>query len=187
MTTYTVRGHPELDAITEYDKRKLAGVIEKYKKWYERNVKEGDREQTGKDRWAFAIHKIKDIINENMVDKLSTLEETKRDMGKGFSYFPVSEMFLYIDTIREKYLSKTPHPTLLKMKPEKLMAILDDLEICTRHVIQNTSIRRLHVKSWVHSDALGGKGVIDASSGRGDALLAPVGEISSLLCQMKEM
>jgi hypothetical protein len=74
------------------------------------------------------------------------------------------------------------------MKPEKLMAILDDLEVfCTRHVIQNTSIHRLHVKSWVHGDALDGRGGEDAVSGRDDALLAPVGGISSLLCQMKEL
>ncbi len=127
------------------------------------------------------------MINENMVDELSRLEETKGVMGKGFSSFPVLEMFLYTDTIRDNYLSETPHSTLLKMKPEKLMTILYDLEICTRHVIQNASIRRLHVKSWVHSDALGGQGVIDVPSGRGDAWLAPVGEISSLLCQMKEL
>ncbi len=123
MTTYTVRGHPELDKITEYDKKKLAGVIKRYNKWYGRNVTQSERQHSG-DRWAYAIYEIKDKINENMVDALSTLEETKYVVGKGYSYFPVNEIFLNIEIIREEYLSKTPHPSLLQKEPEKLMAIL---------------------------------------------------------------
>jgi hypothetical protein len=185
MATYTVRGHPELDVITEYDKRKLTKVIKEYNEWYKKHVKKGDRELPGQAVWATAQYRIKDIINENMVDELSTLEET--DEIEGIVCFSVGELFSFIDDIREELLEKEVHPTLLQKEPEKLMPILDDLEICTRHVIQNTSIRRLHVKSWVHSDALGGRGGGESVSGRGDALLAPVGEISSLLCQMKEL
>jgi hypothetical protein len=186
MTTYTVRGHTELDKIAEYDKKKLAGVIKRYNEWYNKHVTTSERQYSA-DTWAYAIWEIYDRINENMVNVLSTLEETKYVVEKGYSYFPIGEIFSDIEIIREEYLSKTPHVTLLKMKPEKLMAILYDLEICARHVIQNASIRRLHVKSWVHSDALSGRGGEDAPSGRGDALVAPVGEISSLLCQMKEL
>jgi len=182
-----MRAHPELDEITEYDKKKLTKVIEKYNKWYRKHVKESDRIPDGQDSWAYAIYEIKDYINQNMVDELSTLKETKYVVGKGFSFFPVSLIFSKIGIIRKEYLSKMPHPTLLEKEPEKLMPILYDLEICTRHVIQNTSIRRLYLKSWVHSDALGGRGGEDAPSGRGGASLAPVGEISSLLCQMKEL
>jgi hypothetical protein len=184
MATYTVRGHPELDAITDYDKGKLAEVIRKYNEWFERNVKESDREQKAKATWASAIYEINDMINKNMVDKLSTLEETTGYVGSGANtFFPVLVLFSKVRNIRREYLSKTPHRTLLNMEPEKLMPILDELEICTRHVIQNTSIRRLHAKSWVHSDALGVSG--GGVSGRDDAWLAP-GGISSLLGQMKE-
>jgi hypothetical protein len=181
-----MRAHPELDEITEYDEKKLAEVIQRYNKWYNKHVTTSERQQSA-DTWAYAIWEIYDKINDNMVNELSTLEETKYVKGKGFSFFPVSHIFSDIDTIRKEYMSNHPHRTLMEKEPEKLMPILYDLEICTRHVIQNTSIRRLHVKSWVYSDALGGQGVIDAPSGRGDASLTPVGEISSLLCQMKEL
>jgi hypothetical protein len=121
-----------------------------------------------------------------MVDELSTLKEA-HETKKGIVCFEVGELFSFIDDIREELLEDSPHVTLYKKEPEKLMPILNDLEICTRHVVQNTSIRRLHVKSWVHSDALGGRGGGESLSGRGEALLAPVGEMSSLLCQMKEL
>jgi hypothetical protein len=186
MATDTVRGHPELDDITEYDKKKLRKVIEKYNEWYKKHVNASDRQYSG-DTWTYAIWEIYDIINEDMVNALSRLEETKYVKGGGFLSFDVGGMFSRIDTIREEYISKYAHPTLLEKEPEVLMPILDDLEICTRHVIQNTSIRRLHAKSWVHSDALGGRGGGESVSGRGGALVAPVGEMSSLLCQMKEM
>ncbi len=186
MATYTVRGHTELDKIAEYDKKKLAGVIRRYNEWYNKHVTKSERQHSA-DTWAYAIWEIYDRINENMVNVLSTLEETKYAEGMGESFFPVSLMFSNIDTIRKEYMSKHPHPTLMEKDPTKLMAILDDLEICTRHVVQNTSIRRLHAKSWVHSDALGGRGGGESVSGRGEALLAPVGEMSSLLFQMKEL
>ena len=186
MATYTMRGHPELDEITEYDKKKLAVVIKKYNKWYGENVTESERQHTGQARWAYAIYEIKDYINKNMVDALSTLEETRGVVGKGYSYFPVREIFRCIDDIRKDYLSTPPHVSLLEKNPEKLMAILDELEICTRHVIQNASIQRLHAKSWVHSDALGVNGGGESVSGGDDALVGP-GGISSLLGQMKEL
>jgi hypothetical protein len=167
-------------------RKKLTEVIKRYNKWYNKHVTTSER-QHSTDTWAYAIWEIYDKINENMVNVLSTLEETKHVKGIGESFFPVSLMFSDIDTIRNEYISPYPHPTLMKKDPEKLMAILYDLEICTRHVIQNTSIRRLHVKSWVHSDALGGQGGGESLSGRDDASLAPVGDISSLLCQMKEL
>jgi hypothetical protein len=37
------------------------------------------------------------------------------------------------------------------------MDILNKLEIYTRHVIQNTSIQRLHKRSWVQSDIISQK------------------------------
>ena len=187
MATYTIRSHPELDEITECDKDKLTKVIGEYNKWYGRNVKVGDRSHPGQAMWAYAQYEIKDDINKNMVEALSTLEETQYIVGKGYSYFPVGIIFSDIDTIREELLGKKVHPTLLQMEPALLMDILNKLEICTRHVIQNTSIQRLHAKSWVHADSLGGHDRGDALSVRGDALLTPVGGISTLLCQMKQL
>jgi hypothetical protein len=187
MATYTVRRHPELDDITEHDKDKLTKVIEEYNKWYTRNVGVSDRKYTGQASWAYAIYKIKDFINENMVDKLSTLEETQGVQGDGFYIFPVSAIFSEIDTIREELLDQKVHQTLFQMEPVLLMDILNKLEICTRHVIQNTSIQRLHAKSWVHADSLHGHGGADALSERHDALLAPVGGISTLMRQMKQL
>jgi hypothetical protein len=186
MATYTVRGHPELDDISKYDKKKLRKVIEKYNEWYNKHVTASERQHSGS-TWTYAIWELYDKINENMVNVLSTLEETKYVVGKGYSFFPVGLIFSKMAIIRKEYLSEMPHPTLLEKEPEKLMPILDDLEVCIRRVIQNTSIRRLHAKSWVHSDALGGRGGGESVSGRGGALLAPVGEMSSLLCQMKEL
>ncbi len=129
-----------------------------------------------------------------MVDALSTLEETQYTLeetqyivGEGYSYFPVSVIFSDIDTIREELLEQQVHPTLLQMQPALIMDILNKLEICTRHVIQNTSIQRLHAKSWVHHDSLRGHGGADDLSGRDDAWLAPVGGISTLLRQMKQL
>ena len=195
MTTYTVRGHPELDEITAYDENKLTKVIEEYNEWYDRHIHENDRKQSNQDSWAYAIYHIKDDINQNMVGELSTLEETQAVEGKGYSCFPVSYIFSQIDTIREELLSQEVHPTLLEYEPELLMDILNKLEICTRHVIQNTSIQRLHAKSWVHTDALRGHGRTPRTHEldmREDALLAPVErmsqpDISTLLCQMNQL
>jgi hypothetical protein len=192
MTTYTVRRHPELDEITAYDKNKLTKVIEEYNEWYDRHKHENDRNQPGQTDWAYAIYDIKDYINKNMVDELSTLEETQAVEGNGHSCFPVSFIFSQIDTIREELLSQEVHPTLLQHEPELLMDILNKLEICTRHVIQNTSIQRLHAKSWVHTDALRGHGRTHELGVREDALLAPVertsqSDISTLLCQMNQL
>ena len=141
------------------------------------------------------MYKIKDYINENMVDELSTLKETQAVKGNGYSSFAVYTLFSEIDTIREELLSQEVHPTLLEYEPELLMDILNKLEICTRHVIQNTSIQRLHAKSWVHTDALRGHGSTQRTHEldmREDALLAPVErtsqpDISTLLCQMNQL
>jgi hypothetical protein len=185
-----VRTHPELDDITAYDKDKLTKVIQEYNEWYDRHQHENDRKQPGQDGWAYAIYRIKDYINENMVDELSKLEETQSIKGNGYSCFPVSSIFSEIDTIRTELLDPEVHPTLLKYEPVLLMDILNNLEICTRHVIQNTSIQRLHAKSWVHTDALrhGRSHELDAR----DALLAPVertsqSDISTLLYQMNQL
>ncbi len=43
------------------------------------------------------------------------------------------------------------------------------------------------MKSWVHAERIDGRGGEDVVSGRDDALLTPVGGISNLLCQMKEL
>ena len=192
MTTYTVRKHPELDEITAYDNDKLTKVIEEYNEWYDRHKHENDRKHTGQASWAYAIYHIKDYINENMVDELSTLEETQAVEGNGYSCFPVSFIFSQIDTIREELLSQEVHPTLSQYEPELLMDILNKLEICTRHVIQNTSIQRLHAKSWVHTDALRGHARTHELGVREDALLAPVertsqSDISTLLYQMNQL
>ena len=193
MATYTVRRHPELDDITEHDKDKLTKVIEEYNKWYTRNVGVSDRKYTGQASWAYAIYKIKDFINENMVDELSTLEETQGTEEQGHKHFPVLALFIEIDTIREALLEKKVHPSLFRKEPVLLMHILNRIEECTRRVIQNTSIQRLHKKSWVHADALRGHGGADDLSGRDDALLAPVGrmpqkaDVSTLLRQMRQL
>ena len=148
MTTYTVRRHPELDDITDYDKYKLTKVIEEYNEWYDRHNHESDRKKPSQASWAYAMYHIKDYINENMVDELSKLEETQAVEGKGLSSFHVSALFSEIDTVREELLEHEVHQTLLQYEPVLLMDILNKLETCTRRVIQNTSIQRLHQKSW---------------------------------------
>ena len=178
MTTYKVRKHLELDQISEYDTQELSKVIKKYNKWYNRNVKEDEREQLSQAGWAYAIYDIKDDTNQNMVSELSTLTETQGVKGKGYSSFPVAKLFSGIDTIREELLEKIVHPSLLKKEPELLMDILNKLEICTRHVIQNTSIQRLHQKSWVHTDALRDLGGARTLITTDDAVLPTVGRIS---------
>ena len=197
MATYTIRSHPELDEITECDKDKLTKVIGEYNKWYGRNVKVGDRSHPGQAMWAYAQYEIKDDINKNMVEALSTLEETQYIVGKGYSYFPVGIIFSDIDTIREELLGKKVHPTLLQMEPALLMDILNKLEICTRHVIQNTSIQRLHAKSWVHHDSLHLSGeALPAPAGRmpqgdeawrGGGVIPQKADITTLLRQMRQL
>jgi hypothetical protein len=187
MTTYTVRNHPELDVLSQYDEDELKKVIGEYKTWYTRNVKPSEREPTSQAGWAYAIYHTKDYLDRNMVQALSTLEETQGTEGQGHKHFPVQALFIEIDTIREELLHIKVHPSLLEKEPVLLMHILNRIQECTRRVIQNTSIQRLHAKSWVHHDSLGGHGGEDALSARGDALLTPVGGISTLLCQMKEL
>lgn len=155
MTTYTVRNHPELDEIAKYDKDKLVEVIEQYNQWYSQHVNNDHRIHGSQYLWSYAIYNIKDYLDENMVEKLTTLEETKGSVQKGsYSVYPVSELLSAIDTIRRALLEENVYPTLSKMQPPLLMDILNKLELCTRRVIQNTSIRRLHEKSWTHADAL---------------------------------
>ena len=166
MTTYTVRSHPELGYISDYDKEELKKVIRQYKTWYKEKEKESDRKEKNQDAWSYATCHIKDFLDQNMVDALSTLEETHGVRGKGFPTFPVSELFSAIEIIRKELREQTVHPTLLEMEPVLLMDILNKLKICTRRVIQNTSILRLHEKSWVHADAL-------ALSGRGGSISHP--------------
>ena len=147
MTTYTLRSHFELDEISNYDKEQLKKVINQYNKWYQRHMKESDRIPQNQASWAYAIYEIKDFIDKNTVDALSTLEETREVYG-------VAELFLDIDIIREELLEQNVHISLSEKEPVLLMDILNKLEICTRHVIQNTSIQRLHQKSWTHANAL---------------------------------
>ena len=153
-TTYTVRTHPELDELSTYDEDELNKVIGQYKKWYNRNVNPRDRKPPNQAAWAYAIYHTKDFIDQNMVKKLRTMEDTQGTEGDGYELFPVKALFTEIDTIREALLETTVHPSLFTMEPVLLMDILNKLEICTRHVIQNTSIQRLHQKSWTHANAL---------------------------------
>ena len=193
MATYTVRKHPELDAISEYDEDELDKVIGQYKKWYKRNVKPGEREPSGQAGWAYAIYDTKDFIDQNMVQELRTLEETQGTKENGHTYFPVQALFTEIDTIREELLEKNVHPSLVTKEPVLLMHILNTIEECTRRVIQNTSIRRLHKKSWVHADALRGNGGADALRVSDAAFQASVGrmpqkaDIVTLLRQMRQL
>jgi hypothetical protein len=175
----------DLSHISEYDEDKLTKVIDEYNQWYGIHVKESDREHKNQTAWAYAIYEIKDAINKNMVDSLCTLEETQVPAGEGRRYFDVSHLFLRIDNIREELISQVVHKTLLEMDPVLLTDILNKLEICTRHVIQNTSIRRLEAKSQAHAASLlghGAGGELHAT----DALLPPVLGISTLLRQMKQ-
>ncbi len=150
----TVRKHPELDELSEYDTKKLTEVIVEYNKWYHKHDLERHRQQ--KDiwdmkRWESAIFAIKDIFHENMEVALSTLEETVWVAGE-YRHFPVQKLFERIDSLREELTE--PPEVLLQYKPVFLMDILNDLQTYTRRVIQNTSIQRLHKKSWVHADLL---------------------------------
>jgi hypothetical protein len=192
MATYTVRSHPELDDITEIDKGKLTKVIKEYNEWYDRHNHDFDREHEGQAAWIYAMYNIKDYINENMVDELSTLEETQGVQGDGFSIFPVSAIFSEIDTIREELLHIKVHSSLLEKEPVLLMHILNRIQECTRRVIQNTSIQRLHKKSWVHADALRGLDGVHAP-GAGDEAWREGGaipkkaDITTLLRQMRQL
>jgi len=193
MTTYTVRAHPELVVISEYDVDELKKVIGEYNTWYTRNVKPSEREPTSQAGWAYAIYHTKDYLDQNMVQALSTLEETQGTEGQGDKHFPVQALFIEIDTIREELLHIKVHPSLLQKEPVLLMHILNRIQECTRRVIQNTSIQRLHKKSWVHADALRGLDGVHALVAGDEALLAPVGrmpqkaDITTLLRQMRQL
>jgi hypothetical protein len=156
MATYTVRKHPELDEIAEYDKDKLIEVINQYKTWYSQNVNDDHRKYQNQDLWSYATYHIKDFLYENMVEELTTLEDTKGVEGEAYSICPVGALLREIDIIRQALSKKKVHSTLSMMQPKPLINILNKLEICIRRVIQNTSIRRLHKKSWAHADALAG-------------------------------
>jgi hypothetical protein len=69
------------------------------------------------------------------------------------AFFTIKDILLFdaIDIIR---LSELKQPGVIPWEPVWLMDILNKLETCTRRVIQNTSIQRLHKKSWVHADLL---------------------------------
>jgi hypothetical protein len=157
-------------------------------------VKESDRLLANQAVWSYATYHIKDIIDQNMVHALSTLEETQGIEGEGFSCFDVHVLLQYIDTIHRELQQKEVHQTLKEMGSVKLMDILNKLEICTRRVIQNTSIQRLHQKSWVHADALHGNGGAHALSVSDAVFQAPVGRrsqpdanITTLLRQMRQL
>jgi hypothetical protein len=91
-----------------------------------------------------------------MVEELTTLEDTIGVEGEAYSIYPVGALLRAVDIIRRALLEKKVHPTLSMMQTKLLMNILNKLELCIRRVIQNTSIRRLHKKSWAHADALAG-------------------------------
>ena len=193
-TTYTVRTHPELDDLSTYDEDELNKVIGQYKKWYNRNVNPRDRKPPNQAAWAYAIYHTKDFIDQNMVKELRTMEDTQGTEGDGYELFPDKALFTEIDTIREALLETTVHPSLFTMEPVLLMDILNKLEICTRHVIQNTSIQRLHKKSWVHADALRGHGGADALRVSDAAFQPPASmmsqpeaDISTLLREMQHL
>jgi hypothetical protein len=156
MATYTVRKHAELDEIASYDKDKLIEVINQYKTWYRRNVNDDDRQHQNQVLWSYATYHIKDFLDEHMVEELTTLEDTIGVEGEAFSIYPVGALLREVDIIRRALLEKKVHPTLSMMQPKLLINILNKLELCIRRVIQNTSIRRLHEKSWIHTDALAG-------------------------------
>jgi hypothetical protein len=186
MATYTVRTHHELDKIAEYDKDKLVEAIQQYNQWYSRHVNKDDRNHGGQYLWSYATYDIKDYLHENMVEELTTLEETKGSVGEGsYPVYPVGELLHAIDTIRRALLEKKVHPTLSKMQPALLMEILNKLELCTRRVIQNTSIRRLHQKSWAHADSLAGNHgghsrTLDRSEGKLESWMISKAKISSV-------
>ena len=194
MATYTVRKHAELDEIAEYDKDKLIEVINQYKTWYTRNVNDDHRQQQGQVLWSYATYHIKDFLDEHMVEELTTLEDTIGVEGEAFSMYPVGALLREVDIIR-KALTRTPvHSTLSMMQPAKLMDILNKLELCIRRVIQNTSIRRLHKKSWAHADALAGNhgghalGVTDAGENEPVRRLSHLpANTSTLLRDMKQL
>ena len=152
----------ELNQITDYDKDKLSKVINQYQEWYMRNMEKNAR-QSSQAAWAYAIHDIEAYIDKNMVHALSTLEETQGSEEE--VCFPVSDLFSDIDSVRKELRKQTVHPTLSEKEPALLMDILNKLEICTRRVIQNTSIARLHKKIWVYADALHDLGGSHALSG----------------------
>lgn len=145
MATYEIR-HPELDDVSDYDKDKLIEAIEQYNKWHDEHHDDSDRKrgkQSGDALWANAIYDLKRDINEYMVETLTTLEDTRHDPRQILRSFQVTEIFSSIDNIRNELQNETVHQTLSNMQPELLMGILNKLEMCIRHVIQNTSIRRL--------------------------------------------
>jgi hypothetical protein len=91
-----------------------------------------------------------------MVEELTTLADTIGVEGEASSTYPVSALLREVDNIRKALTQPPVHPTLKTMQPAPLMDILNKFELCIRRVIQNTSIRRLHEKSWTHADALAG-------------------------------
>lgn len=187
MTTYTAKRYFVLDEISNYDQEELKKVIKQYKQWYKRHIKESDRIPKNQASWAYAIYEIKDFIDKNTVDYLSTLDETQEVWG-------VKELFSAIDKIREELLEQNVHPTLSEKEPVLLMHVLNKLEIYTRYVIQNTSIQRLHQKSWVHADTLHDVGGARALITTDDSVLPasgrtnhPEANVVTLLHRIKQL
>jgi hypothetical protein len=143
--------HPELNELSSYDNDKLTEVIQEYNQWFSRHNQEKYKLMNQVQHlWAHAIYEIKSFINETMVERLSTLSDTIWYNGR-FSMFPVIELLDDIEIIRKELLKQEVHNTLLGYEPVLLMNILNKLETCTRRVIQNTSIQRLHQKSRVQA------------------------------------
>lgn len=149
-TEGAVRKHVELDELAQYDKNKLTKVIDKYNKWYSRYYKHNLESHRIASRAADAIFNIEKILHENTEVELSTLEDTVWGDG-AYTHFPVQELFEQIDILRP-YLTNAGSES--EYEPELLMDIVNELEKYTRCVIQNTSMQRLHKKSWEHVDLL---------------------------------
>ena len=114
MATYEIR-HPELDDVSDYDKDKLIEAIEQYNKWHDKHHDDSDRKrgkQSGDALWANAIYDLKRDINEDMVETLTTLEDTQRqDTRQILRSFQAPLIFDNIDIIRNELQNETVHQT----------------------------------------------------------------------------
>jgi hypothetical protein len=163
--------------VSEYDVDKLNRTIEQYNKWFDENHSDGEKKrgrQSGDALWSHAMYELKRDVNDDMVEKLTTLKDTQHVAGKGVSSFQVSLIFSNIDNIRNALQDEMVHPSLSNKQPELLMDILNKLEMCTRHVIQNTSIQRLR------------RNAVSAQKGWGSSSKEHVG-VSQLLSRLEIM
>ena len=142
-----VKRHPEIELIKDYDNEKLNKLIKTYRRWYKKHA---GVQGTNEVKWANSMHSLmKDLNDHNYVKRLTTEAELLHGQN-GYSYTNTKSLLTYIDDI----LQAIENNKLEDESPQRLEDILIDLHDTIRNVTYNTSIIRLHQRSWAQSDAI---------------------------------